>query len=124
LKSKTDTSIASDNLFMYSSPLIKGCQIVNDPAEGAALNQVTQSFRRFCQWEGLCLGTVPSHTESDLRQAAIDEYFASCHKAAVIGGEEQAHGSCFVWVAHTFKWCMTGKTGKKSFLHSRLRQPH
>jgi hypothetical protein len=30
----------------------------------------------------------PSHTESDLRQTAIDEYFASCHKAAVIGGEE------------------------------------
>jgi hypothetical protein len=30
----------------------------------------------------------PYLTESDLRQTAIDEYFASCHKAAVIGGEE------------------------------------
>src|ERR1700737_5086359 len=64
----------------------------------------------------------PSHTESDLRQTAIDEYFASGHKAAVIGGEEQGHGSRFVRVAQTFKWCLTGKTGKKSFLHSRLRQ--
>src|ERR1700688_4245256 len=64
----------------------------------------------------------PSHTESDLRQTAIDEYFASCHKAAVIGGEEQGHSSRFVRVAYAFKWCLTGKTGKKSFLHSRLRQ--
>src|SRR5260370_27512453 len=60
---------------------------------------------------------------SDLGQTAIDEYFASCHKAAVIGGEEQGHGSRFVRVAHTFKWCLTRKTGKKSFLHSRFRQP-
>src|SRR5258707_5591478 len=67
-------------------------------------------------------GAAP-HTESDLRHTAIDEYFASCHKAALIGSEEQGHGSRFVWVAHTFKWCLTGKTGKKSFLHSRLRQP-
>src|SRR5260370_10012787 len=59
---------------------------------------------------------------SDLGQTAIDEYFDSCHKVAVIGGEEQGHGSRFVRVAHTFKWCLTGKTGKKSFLHSRLRQ--
>src|SRR5260370_17938555 len=59
---------------------------------------------------------------SDLGQTAIDEYFASCHKAAVIGGEEQGHGSRFVWVAHTFKWCLTDKTGKQSFLHSRLCQ--
>ena len=65
----------------------------------------------------------PSHTESDLRQTAIDEYFASCHKTAVIRSEEQSHGSRFVRVAYTFKWCLTGKTGKKSFLHSSLRQP-
>ena len=64
----------------------------------------------------------PAHTESDLRQTAIDEYFASCHKAAVIGGEEQGHSSRFVRIAYAFKWCLTGKTGKKSFLHSRLRQ--
>src|ERR1700688_2797499 len=64
----------------------------------------------------------PSHTESDLRQTAIDEYFASCHKAAVIGGEEQGHSSRFVRVAYAFQWCLTGKTGKKSFLHSRPRQ--
>ena len=44
----------------------------------------------------------PSHTESDLRQTAIDEYFASCHKAAVIGGEEQGHSSGFVRVAYAF----------------------
>src|SRR5258708_36941017 len=44
-------------------------------------------------------------------------------KAALIGSEEQGHGSRFVWVAHTFKSCLAGKTGKKSFLHSRLRQP-
>jgi len=67
-------------------------------------------------------GAAPSHTKSDLRQTAIDEYFASRHKAAVIGGEEQGHGSRFVRVAHTFKWCLTGKTSKKSLLHSRLRQ--
>src|ERR1700730_3746770 len=64
----------------------------------------------------------PSPTESDLRQTAIDEHFASCHKAAVIGGEEQGHSSRFVRVAQPFKWCLTGKTGKKSFWHSRLRQ--
>src|ERR1700693_4858663 len=63
-----------------------------------------------------------SHTESDLRQTTIDEHFASCHKAAVIGGEEQGHSSRFVRVAYAFKWCLTGKAGKKSFLHSRLRQ--
>ena len=67
--------------------------------------------------------SVNMFTELDLRQTAIDEYFASCHKAAVIGGEEQGHGSGFVWVAHTFKRCLTGKTGQKSFLHSRSRQP-
>src|ERR1700680_1623643 len=64
----------------------------------------------------------PSHTESDLRQTAIGKHFASCHKAAVIGGEEQGHSSRFVRVAYAFKWCLTGKAGKKSFLHSRLRQ--
>src|SRR5260221_14650048 len=67
-------------------------------------------------------GAAPSRTESDLRQTAIDEYFASCHKAAVIGGEEQGCGSRFVRVAHTFKWCLAGKIGKKRFLHSRFRQ--
>jgi hypothetical protein len=44
----------------------------------------------------------PSHTESDLRHTAIDEDFASCHKAAVIGGEEQGHSSRFVRVAYAF----------------------
>src|SRR3984893_2007638 len=63
-----------------------------------------------------------SHTESDLRQTTIDEHFASCRKAAVIGGQEQGHRSRFVRVSDTFKWCLAGKTGKKSFLHSRLRQ--
>src|SRR5580704_16425090 len=67
--------------------------------------------------------SLPSHTESDLRQTAIDEYFASCYKGAVIGGEEQGHSSRFVRVAYAFKWRLTGKTGKKSFLHPRLRQP-
>ena len=65
----------------------------------------------------------PSHAELDLRQTAIDEYFASRHKAAVVGGEEQGCGSRFFRVAHTFKWCLAGKTGKKRFLHSRFRQP-
>ncbi len=45
--------------------------------------------------------------ESDLRQTAINEYFASGHKAAVIGGEEQGNAGRFVRIAHTFKWCLT-----------------
>ena len=65
---------------------------------------------------------ISPHAESHLRQTAIDEYFASCHKAAVIRGEEQGHCSRFVRIAHTFERRLTGQTGKKSFLHSRLRQ--
>lgn len=61
-------------------------------------------------------------TESDLRQTAVDEYFASGHKAAFIGGQEQGHRRRFVRVANTLKWCLTGKTGQKSFLHPRSRQ--
>jgi hypothetical protein len=38
---------------------------------------------------------------SDLRQTAIDEYFASCHEAAVIGSEEQGCGSRFVRIANS-----------------------
>ena len=63
----------------------------------------------------------PLSQPSDLRQTAIDEHFASCHEAAVIGSEEQGHGSRFVGVAHAFQWRLTGQSGKKRFLHSRLR---
>jgi hypothetical protein len=66
--------------------------------------------------------SVNMFTELDLRQTAIDEYFASCHKAAVIGGQEQGHRSRLVRVADTFKRCLIGKTGEKRFLHPRPRQ--
>jgi hypothetical protein len=52
-----DADLRSKNLsslFMYSSPLIKAvsdCE--DDSAEGAALNQITQSISRFGQREGL-----------------------------------------------------------------------
>jgi hypothetical protein len=60
----------------------------------------------------------PSYTESDLRKTAIDEYFASCHKAAVIGGEEQGHGGGFIRVPHTTEWSLIGETSKECLLHS------
>src|SRR5258708_3742616 len=79
---------------------------VVEPAAGATTG-TTPLIERIP--EGLH-GAAPSHPESDLRQTAIDEYFAPGHKAAVIGREEQGHGSRFVRVADTSKWCLTGKT--------------
>jgi hypothetical protein len=40
------------HVFLSSYQSLSDCE--DDPAEGAALNKVTHSFRRFCQWEALC----------------------------------------------------------------------
>jgi hypothetical protein len=58
---------------------------------------------------------------SNLRQTAIHEHFTSCHKTAVIGGEEQGHGGGFIRVAHTTEWRLIGETSKECLLHSRPR---
>src|SRR6266481_8036532 len=47
------SAIFPSSLFMHSSPLIKLSDCEDDPAEGAVLNQITQSFSRFVQREGL-----------------------------------------------------------------------
>ncbi len=89
-------------------------------SRGAVLQK--QSEFRFCHlvpWS-----EPPLLLKSHLRQTAIDEYFTSCHEAAVIGREKQGHAGRFVWVAHTFKWCLTGKTGKSARVQPSLQERH